>query len=70
MISANQIQTAATEQNDFTVRAAVDAVNGFTIAITLAAPAVAVAAIGYGAYKIWQILSTQILTLAKFSIYY
>lgn len=54
MISANQIQTAATKQNDLTVRAAVDAVNGFTIAIALAAPAVAVAAIGYGAYKIWN----------------
>jgi len=59
MISANQTQTAATEQDDFTVSEAVDAVNGFTIAIALAAPAVA--AVGYGAYQIWQILSTRIL---------
>jgi hypothetical protein len=68
MISANQIQTAATKQNDFIVRAAVDAVNGFTIAIALAAPAVAVAAIGYGAYKIWQILSTRIWLQAIYRI--
>jgi hypothetical protein len=68
MISANQTQTAATEQDDFTVRAAVDAVNGFTIAIALAAPAVAVAAIGYGAYKIWQILSTRIWLQAIYRI--
>jgi hypothetical protein len=61
MISANQTQTAATEQDDFTVSEVVDAVNGFTIAIAIALAAPVVAAVGYGAYQIWQILSTRIL---------